>query len=811
MEEDTGELSISPLTFRVTFRPNPSCLCPRIISQDVSLPQVSEVVAKAWKEAVLEEVEFLGSNFDLDFSLQPSLKRVAITSSMISQLPKLSNLEELVLTDLKEVVTEISRFSRVSRLTLSGAFDALSAQDLSNFTLAEIHLEITSPSQRPLETRRGDSLAVSPFSLPRASLVVGSITLDDTWTNESLANTLCAQNYDELLVQCVATKWFRLPSCVSLWPTLARITITSCQMPNFTALPPSLTFISVTNAYGSWSKFDAGVSLVSDPTSDYFDWTWLSRLPALLYLTFDGPLSGTLPNDLSHAKLIQLGVQATLPTSRVLVGSISPNWFRQYPAMISLTLVSQNLTGTIPYWGYEKVLEINLSQNKFTHWPPLIVNTTSGFGPPSSLRTLSLSNNNLVQIPMETDFQSMPLSYFDLTSNPNLSAPFPNVFIGPAHRTYPLKIVYASNCRFYGPLPEIPASQLSSYEANSQLAFRFGDNDFNGTIPSSWSQLKMNSLQLNGNPRLTGAVATIDENGMVVSQLVKDVTVLSLQGTNLNGPMFNISAMPSLAVLIMGSPGIDFCSASRFGFSYATTPGLSMCSLVGNATMCGASYPSACSLWASPPQNEAQEPESQISNPKPDSMPDLGCPLPSPGSTFVCTNGVWVSIGPVTETIISLPPASITIVNGNLSTNSIVFASTSSTINVTGCITTLDGKTPRIVVILTQADLEEIVKLGGIFENELIRQGEGCHAISASAVEIDSSGIKSCKTVKTDKIGSPSGLAITFRVNTSKCNVWWIVLVSVLCVVAIVVVVVVIVVFKVLDAKKLEKERHRLE
>ena len=769
------------------------------------------MINKVLAESPLVELEILHPSFDLDLSRQASLKRVAIASSMIDRLPSLANLEELALSDVQEPSPMMSRFPQVLLITLVGTYDAVFNVDASMNTAAKIHITVTSPSQRLVHGAKRTSAASASRLTTSSSLASITFVPDASWTNATLTSALCSTDSSSvqgLTLDCpAALPWFELPLCVSAWPVLSTIAIDNCLLPNLNYLPPSLISLSISSSSGSWTKAEAGIVSEGDPTSTFFDWSWLANVSSLRTLALIGNfLSGTFPNEYSHPSLTSLMLGPSRLNS-TLIGPISPNWFFQFPHMTTLIAASHRLNGTIPYYGLEKVLTLSLGNNQFTHWPPLVINSTAGFGAPTQLMTLVLSSNNLVQIPLESDFQLMNnLQFLLIENNPSISGPFPNIFATTVPRTSTALVsgIYASGCMFNGSLPAVPEYQIALYNnASLYISLLFNDNAFSGTIPDSWSVLNAATVNLRGNPGLTGTLATIDENGRVISQFLSSAAILLLDNPGFTGPMFNISAMSTLKNLNLKLPNVDFCAS---GYSFPSTS-LTACSLVGNATNCINTYPSLCTLASTP-----IAPTASLDPINPIFAPGAiqGCPLPSPGSTFVCTNGVWVSIGPVTETIISLPPASITIVNGNLSTNSIVFASTSSTINVTGCITTLDGKTPRIVVILTQADLEEIVKLGGIFENELIRQGEGCHAISASAVEIDSSGIKSCKTVKTDKIGSPSGLAITFRVNTSKCNVWWIVLVSVLCVVAIVVVVVVIVVFKVLNAKKLEEERHRL-
>lgn len=176
------------------------------------------------------------------------------------------------------------------------------------------------------------------------------------------------------------------------------------------------------------------------------------------------------------------------------------------------------------------------------------------------------------------------------------------------------------------------------------------------------------------------------------------------------------------------------------------------------------------------------------------------CPQSSPGPTFNCTDGKWVSEESVAQDAITVPSSATIFVVGNLTTSSIVINSVSSLINVTGCVATLDGSTPTITLKLSQSDLDAIVKNKGTRTSLLILQSPSCASISTSTLTVDSSSIKSCKKVKTGKVeGTSSSLYVTLSINNSKCNVWWIVLVSVLSALIVIPVLIVFCCFCVVD------------
>lgn len=621
-----------------------------------------------------------------------------------------------------------------------------------------------------------------------------SYTPDDSMTNDTFSAKVCAEYTAEvnaLTISALTTvKWFQVPSCVSNWTTLNMLTLYGCQMPNFTQLPPSITVLSLHNMRGTWSHADAGTG-GSAVYSDYFSWDWLDRLPDLNNLFFSGlSVNGTFPNHLSHAKL-----ESWTMSISSFSGTLTPNWFLQYPAITNFYVYGSQLTGTIPYYGLKVVDQLFLSSNQFTHWPSLIVNSTSGFESPSALMTIDLTSNNLVQLPSDSSFQLMTkLVSVVFENNAQLSVPFPQIL----NRTSLLTVIKAGSCNFTGSLPAIPANMIDAYKS-VPLNFQFHSNRLTGTIPSSWSSLSFSELYLQGNTGLRGPLATIDSNGQIVSQFITDANFLGLSGAGYTGPMFNITNMPSLSSLSIQAPNVDFCIQARMASSDATvlfpSPTLSAgsCSFAtDNASLCTWAYPLECMTdsWAPvdiPPFESGVVPTPAPTTSVP--VPAISCPLPSPGTSFYCVGRTWVSTESVTQGSISVPAASTTVINGNLTASTIVLTSATSTINVTGCVTSLDGS-PSITVTLTQADLEEIVKNGGTLTTQLILQSASCDPISS--VVVDTKSIKSCKTIKTDQVES-SGIVATFTVNSSKCNRWWIIVVSVVCGVVLIAIVIMVI------------------
>ena len=726
----------------------------------------------------------------LNLSRQTSLKRLALDESMLDMMPELL-LQELAVSNVNTPVSLLERFGRIQRLTLSGEHYAISESIQSlPMSISDVIVEVTSFDSAHARLKRDSTNALG--------MVV--LRVNDSWTVDAFTESFCAM-VDEsmtevsLIVDSMALTWFRFPSCISNATNLSQLSCSFCQMPNFTDLAHlPLNSLSLTSTRGTWSQEDAGTN--TGEFSSYFDWSWLPKLTELSALTMSYSIpNGTFPNDVSHPNLTQLYLG---PSN--IAGSIAPEWFTRFPNLAIFHIKSTELAGTFPNYGLEHLTIISASSNVFSHWPPLVTNSTPGFGAPIKLHSIDFGSNSLVRIPSASDFRSMTnLQALTLNDNP-ISGPLPDILDTTELRTSLIGLSL-DGCHFSGSLPEIPSRQTALF---TQLSFSFVNNNLSGTIPLSWKNASFFSLNLLGNNGVNGTLSSRDGNTIAPS-FIKDVYTLAMDSSALTGPMFNLSDLSHLFYLAMRTPNIDFCVDARMASSNATVlypspPSLQTCDLTNtNAYQCAWAYPSICTVDSTPPSN-------------PFSASPITCALPSPGPLFTCIDGKWVSSGSVTTTTIAVPPATTVIVNGNLTTQSIVITSTSSTINVTGCVMTPDGSHPTITLVLTQSDLETIVKNGGSLKSLLIQQSPSCAPLDPSTLQIDASGVQSCKTIKTDKVeGNASTLSVTFSVSSSKCNVWWIALIAVLCALLVIAVVVISVVHCVLKKKAIRKGHKALK
>jgi predicted outer membrane repeat protein len=165
----------------------------------------------------------------------------------------------------------------------------------------------------------------------------------------------------------------------------------------------------------------------------------------------------------------------------------------------------------------------------------------------------------------------------------------------------------------------------------------------------------------------------------------------------------------------------------------------------------------------------------------------ITCPEPRPTPAAECFDGTWVVSSEELEgnptVVISAP----VIVIGNLTTPTVtvtnVFGSEQPILQSDSCITI-----GTIIVELTEVDVE---KLDQSSSRTVVLSRSGCNPTSMVAVE--GKPKRSCKRIESQAIREGGTLSATLRVNSSKCNVWWIALVSTLGGLIIVVVIIIVV------------------
>jgi hypothetical protein len=158
--------------------------------------------------------------------------------------------------------------------------------------------------------------------------------------------------------------------------------------------------------------------------------------------------------------------------------------------------------------------------------------------------------------------------------------------------------------------------------------------------------------------------------------------------------------------------------------------------------------------------------------PHPVPVSDSNCPQPIPAG-FTCVNGQLVSIGNVEEPTVTIPPNSGTVqVNGNLTSETVVFDGIGSTLNISGCATIPGG------IVIELKGNEQNLPNGPIVL--VIQNGDCSGSLLDVPVRIEQT--KSCKKTKVsqDSTATKSSLAVLFNVDSRSCNTRWIILGSVL-------------------------------
>lgn len=172
-------------------------------------------------------------------------------------------------------------------------------------------------------------------------------------------------------------------------------------------------------------------------------------------------------------------------------------------------------------------------------------------------------------------------------------------------------------------------------------------------------------------------------------------------------------------------------------------------------------------------------------------------PSPCPRSTqpspdFDCVEGKWTATIPITSPTLVIPAgATETVVASDVLSSSIIISGLGSSIFITGCANELT----EVTVNLTPSQLKDI---GNFKIQRLISYANdsNCNDFSQTQVLMKVTE-PSCRSAEAKKDVSHGALSAIFSVNSSKCNTWWIVLVSVICalIVAAVVVIALVAVF----------------
>lgn len=169
----------------------------------------------------------------------------------------------------------------------------------------------------------------------------------------------------------------------------------------------------------------------------------------------------------------------------------------------------------------------------------------------------------------------------------------------------------------------------------------------------------------------------------------------------------------------------------------------------------------AATSWPSPP----------VSSP---SSCTIATP-PPPG--FICVGNTWISNSSINTPTLTVPGGSVhVVINGSLSTSTIIFGGLNSSLTINGCANNLTSVT-------IQVSDDDLKKFGS--KEKLLQlisyasSNSSCRSLTTTQLSVSVIG-KSCRSLKVTKVSSDGSLSGLFKLDSSRCNTWWIVLVSVL-------------------------------
>ena len=629
---------------------------------------------------------------------------------------------------------------------------------------------------------------------------------------------------------------FLLPDCVFVFSNLISISAQNVILQGNTSYPDPLDRLGVSmNAPSTTSIILTGSALLPIPEAPYTPiWNLLfsrfsmlstlmldscglsgvlpTRLPSQL-LTFsinDNHLNGSIPSTLLDGYVSSTMTSPDFSwtmTNNNLEGTIPPSLFASLPAQSTFSFIANgnslsgsiplellnltpssttksikidfgrnSLTGALPpdLWGLPKnspsltVLTIVFSNNRLTGTIPLDWVSQYSF-PSASVFTITLDSNQLTgsisSALLPASAPQLTLYSLSLTQNALNSSIDDNFLLNTlslgtdASATTFISLSIAF-CSLTGevtlPTPpqgltKLPFISLAA-SSNSLTSFSAGVN----------SSKYLYWIDLSGNPEMQG---NLDNVFTFSSQLV----TLSFSNTMMSGTMPNMGLVDTsnLYMLRLDKVAIDFCSEVSNRISWNSSS-LSSCSLLEtNARDCPALYPSQCSTDAVPMTPNIP---SLIPTPSP-------CPQSTrPSLQFQCINGIWVSNTTVTTPTLTIPSgASETIIVGDIESSSIVFSGLGSTLTIEGCALNLTS----ITLTLTPDDLKGSSK---IVQQLIIFANSNCSNDNLNGVVVEGRlNGSTCRKVKASKTISNGQLSGIFTIDSSPCNTWWIILVSVIC------------------------------
>ena len=193
--------------------------------------------------------------------------------------------------------------------------------------------------------------------------------------------------------------------------------------------------------------------------------------------------------------------------------------------------------------------------------------------------------------------------------------------------------------------------------------------------------------------------------------------------------------------------------------------------------------------------------------------PPTYCVGTEPSSSFFCVNGVWTFFG--TMTTPNLTISGLVSINGNLNITSSNSSSaptltvkgsslnsSRASLSVSQCVESSSNLS--VVVELNNGDIDSIYSQSshqGSF-TLLSQEGTNC-SLNLSTIPVRVTQSSTCKQVAVSNKSSYNNLSLILDVNGLKCDLWWIILISVIGGLLVIGIVVFLIVFQV--SSKLRK------
>ena len=328
-------------------------------------------------------------------------------------------------------------------------------------------------------------------------------------------------------------------------------------------------------------------------------------------------------------------------------------------------------------------------------------------------------------------------------------------------------------------------------------------------------QLNSDSIQFLGNTAIEGGGATLMPHTYLSSLLPASKTVLGGNGAGHFGCVFGFNLSPSTSDVNDANCASGTYAASLASDNYRFDAGYS------NATYC-TQYEQFCFEWVAPPvsapvplaptANPPSATPTTTANPTPQNPVSPVSPVPitpvnpvCPPTTNLppnsyCVNGVYQttsqSFTDYVESGTTSNPAIIDaplfIAGGNVSLSAVTVANVLHLPSGVAVLSSNDCiSVDTVSVSLSKEDINQIAS--GKSSSALLIQSS-CSSQNTNILVVGASPKKSCQKVKVTPKSTANSLQATFTISSSKCDTWWIILVSVIGGVLIFVIVTIVVV-----------------